>query len=87
MKRSVLEPPIGSPSTVGLLESEIKEGLPCACGHRLVRPNMRELWYWQTHSLKVCTLELPDIVCWCGLKRSEHVDGHASHTKEGKEAQ
>lgn len=74
--KSVLGPPTGKPSTVGLLPSEIESGVPCSCGHRLVRPNMREMWYWQTHSLEGCTLILPDLVCWCGLKRSEHIDGH-----------
>lgn len=77
MSESVLDAPKSKPSTVGLLPTEIKEGVPCCCGHRLVRPNMREMWYWQTHSLKECTLTLPDLVCWCGLKRSEHRDGHA----------
>lgn len=74
--RSVLEPSTEKPSTTGLLPMEIEQGIPCCCGHRLVRPNMREIWYWQNHSTAGCTLELPDLICWCGLKRSEHVDGH-----------
>jgi hypothetical protein len=48
----------------------------CKCGHFLVNLGVTHNWYWQTHNAKVCTLELPDLVCWCGLKRSEHIDGH-----------
>lgn len=33
-------------------------------------------WYWQRHARDGCTLELPNIRCWCGLLRSEHVTGH-----------
>ena len=34
-------------------------------------------WYWSRHTRVVCTMELPNLKCWCGRLRSEHLDGHA----------
>lgn len=50
----------------------------CVCGeHEIPKAIDGINWYWQHHSRTGCTLELPDIVCWCGLKRSQHKqDGH-----------
>ena len=73
--RSVLDKPT-DPSKAMLLPIELEKAVVCACGHFFVDRNARCYWYWQTHSLGGCTLELPDVVCWCGLKRSEHIDGH-----------
>jgi hypothetical protein len=33
-------------------------------------------WYWSRHTRVACTLELPNLKCWCGRLRSEHIDGH-----------
>jgi len=50
----------------------------CACGMKEVPAAIDGVqWYWQSHSRTGCTLELPNLVCWCGLKRSEHITGHA----------
>jgi hypothetical protein len=80
--RNVLERSAAPPSTIGLTDYEIARRVPCACGHRLVPPNpeVSVRWYWQLHSVSGCSLELPDVTCCCGLKRSEHVDGHARTT-------
>jgi predicted nucleic acid-binding Zn-ribbon protein len=52
---------------------------PCKCGQRQVpRGTDGVSWYWQRHSREACTLELPDAVCPCGLRRSEHIHGHAT---------
>lgn len=61
----------------GLMDCEMQGADPCACGMGYI-PKRAEgvIWYWQRHSRKQCTLELPDKQCWCGLKRSEHIDGH-----------
>lgn len=74
--RNVLERSDVEPSTTGLLKIEIAECVRCSCGHRLVKQGTISCWYWQRHSEHTCTLELPDLTCWCGLRRSEHVDGH-----------
>lgn len=67
-----------TPSLVGTLNCELEGATPCMCGHRWIPARVdRVSWYWQMHGRDRCTLELPDLVCWCGLKRSEHVDGHA----------
>ena len=50
----------------------------CKCGQREIPPGAHAVsWYWQTHGRDACTLELPNVRCWCGLLRSEHIDGHA----------
>ncbi len=78
---SVLDPPSGPPSSFALLDIELEHAKPCQCGHLLI-PRRHDgydygvQWYWQRHSVKLCQLELPDLVCWCGLKRSEHIEGH-----------
>lgn len=68
------------PDLTGMLPGEIEGAEPCSCGHRLIRKGVDvsyvSHWYWQTHSQTRCTLELPDLVCWCGLRRSQHVSGH-----------
>lgn len=75
--KSVLDEPCGAPSTTGLMPIEIEGASPCKCGHLMIPKRSDSVsWYWQSHGLRVCTLELPDLVCWCGLKRSEHIDGH-----------
>lgn len=50
----------------------------CKCGAHTV-PEWADgvQWYWQRHARDTCTLELPNLRCWCGLLRSEHVKGHA----------
>jgi hypothetical protein len=76
--RSVLTRSSEPPSAQGLLPMEIEACVPCSCGHRLVpRDGGAHSWYWQHHSVNLCTLQLPDEICWCGRRRSEHVDGHA----------
>jgi len=50
----------------------------CACGLMPVPSGFDGVrWYWQRHARDTCTLELPNTRCWCGLLRSEHVEGHA----------
>ena len=63
----------------GVMDVEMKNGAdPCACGAGWIPKSYGRIhWYWQIHGRDVCTLELPDKQCWCGLKRSEHVDGHS----------
>ncbi|MGB4782450.1 MAG: hypothetical protein WBH61_10535 [Candidatus Methylomirabilis sp.] len=54
----------------------------CDCGlHEVPRAISGVQSYWQRHSREGCTLELPDKLCWCGLKRSEHITGHAEKEK------
>lgn len=49
----------------------------CKCGQREVPAGCDGVrWYWQRHGRDACTLELPNKRCWCGLLRSEHIDGH-----------
>jgi hypothetical protein len=53
----------------------------CPCGQHDIPAAIDGIqWYWQRHARTGCTLELPDLVCWCGLKRSEHIKGHADKT-------
>lgn len=50
----------------------------CKCAQMEVPAGIdRVKWYWQVHGRDACTLELPNKRCWCGLLRSEHIDGHA----------
>ncbi len=63
-------------------EQEKTEG-PCKCGLRQLRAHEGgHSWYWQLHTREKCTLELPNARCWCGLLRSEHLEGHAAHPSE-----
>jgi hypothetical protein len=49
----------------------------CKCGLKEIQDGIGGIsWYWQMHRREACTLELPNSLCWCGLLRSEHVDGH-----------
>lgn len=49
----------------------------CKCGQHEIPARFDGInWYWQRHSREGCTLELPNSVCWCGLLRHEHTDGH-----------
>lgn len=76
VKVSVLDPATTVSST-GLLPIEIEGARTCNCGHMLIPKHYASVsWYWQSHGLDRCTLELPDLVCWCGLKRSQHINGH-----------
>lgn len=52
----------------------------CHCGqHSMERPDIHSInWYWSKHTREACTLELPNVRCWCGRLRSEHIDGHAA---------
>lgn len=52
----------------------------CHCGqHSMERPDIHGInWYWSEHTREACTLELPNVRCWCGRLRSEHIDGHAA---------
>lgn len=60
--------------------------MACHCGQQKIPiPFDGVNWYWQYHGRKGCTLELPDTVCWCGLKRSEHIDGHKESSASPKE--
>ena len=55
----------------------------CKCGGHTVPAGCDGVqWYWQRHGRDACTLELPNLRCWCGLLRHEHVTGH----KEGVES-
>jgi len=54
-----------------------KPTVTCHCGQRTIPENVdRVYWYWQAHGRKICTLELPNERCWCGLLRHEHIEGH-----------
>ena len=54
-----------------------KQGM-CKCGQMQVPAGVDGVnWYWQRHARDGCTLELPNTRCWCGLLRSEHINGHA----------
>lgn len=76
MKTSVLDE-ADEPNSFGLFDFEIKTAVVCACGHQLIPAHAgRIIWYWQEHGRDRCTLELPDLTCWCGLRRSEHIKGH-----------
>ena len=49
----------------------------CKCGLKEVPAGCDGVqWYWQRHARYACTLELPNLKCWCGRLRSEHIDGH-----------
>ena len=49
----------------------------CNCGFVDIPEGFHVVsWYWQEHSVKACTLQLPNVKCWCGLLRSEHIEGH-----------
>ena len=48
----------------------------CKCKLKEVNGTDIISWYWQEHSAALCTVELPNLRCWCGLLRSEHVEGH-----------
>lgn len=49
----------------------------CQCGMGLIPEGASQInWYWQKHRRDVCVVELPNRICWCGLRRSEHEDGH-----------
>jgi len=49
----------------------------CKCGQMPIPSYVNGIhWYWQFHTRKKCTLELPNSKCWCGLLRSEHITGH-----------
>lgn len=50
---------------------------PCQCKRLEIPAGVDGCnWYWQYHTRTKCTVELPDLTCWCGLKRSEHNTGH-----------
>lgn len=56
---------------------------PCKCGlHQIPGWADQVSWFWQLHSRNVCTLELPNSRCECGLLRSEHIEGHAESMPE-----
>jgi len=68
----------GKPITDWDERYRIMPAVKCICGQMDVPAAIDVVqWYWQHHSRTGCTLELPDLVCWCGLKRSEHLNGHA----------
>jgi len=49
----------------------------CFCGQKVIDAGVDKIsWYWTNHGRMECTLQLPDNKCWCGLKRSEHIEGH-----------
>lgn len=51
----------------------------CKCGlHIIPTPFDGVRWYWGRHAVNECTMELPNLRCWCGRLRSEHQDkfGH-----------
>jgi hypothetical protein len=53
------------------------EGPRCHCGLHRIPPSFTGVrWYWSVHRADACTLELPNLRCWCGLLRSEHQQGH-----------
>lgn len=55
-----------------------KAGGRCNCGLHIIPAGFDIVkWYWQEHGRNVCTLQLPNERCWCGLLRSEHIEGHA----------
>ncbi len=55
----------------------------CACDLHEVPAGIDGVnWYWQRHTRKGCTLELPNARCWCGRLRSEHLDGHDPKAEE-----
>jgi hypothetical protein len=57
---------------------EVGIEVSCKCGlHKIPAWANGVSWYWQLHKRDVCMLELPNIRCWCGLLRSEHLEGHA----------
>lgn len=61
----------------GLFDSEMDGADPCDCGAGWIPKRIDGvMWYWQRHSRTGCTLELPNSRCWCGLLRSEHIEGH-----------
>ena len=81
-RESVLNTPKWPSRAMLIGEPENKSTTVCACGHFILSSAYPEAqtvhtWYWQTHSVGGCSLELPDSICWCGLKRSEHINGHA----------
>lgn len=56
---------------------------PCKCGLKTIPAYADAIsWYWQMHARDKCTLELPNERCWCGLLRSEHLEGHADKQSE-----
>lgn len=67
------------------------EALPeadCKCGLKKIPAGADGIhWYWQLHSRTGCTLELPDSKCWCGLKRSEHINGHDRDAENARNEQ
>jgi hypothetical protein len=51
----------------------------CKCNLHTVPAGIdRVNWYWARHAREECTVELPNLVCWCGRTRAEHQnkDGH-----------
>ncbi len=65
---------------VNALSTQGAAGLPkqqCKCGQQEVPAGAHGVnWYWQNHARDKCVLELPNLRCWCGMLRSEHIDGH-----------
>ncbi len=55
----------------------------CHCGlHHIPAHIDGVIWYWARHARDACKLDLPDTVCSCGRRRSEHQDEHGHAPKE-----
>lgn len=64
----------------------MKPSVKCHCGQRVIPENIdRVYWYWQAHGRGICTLELPNSMCWCGLLRHEHINGHKQEQSPDQE--
>lgn len=64
-----------APSQKVTMENETEAR--CACGLHTIAAGVHGVnWYWAVHTRKRCSLDLPNVRCWCGRLRSEHQDEH-----------
>lgn len=56
----------------------------CKCGLHIIPETITGVkWFWARHTKETCTVELPNIRCWCGRLRTEHQndEGHDPSAK------